>query len=167
MGFEAGQAGIEIIGSLKTRLVVGKHAILDTTSTVQLTGRLPATGRQGIAPPEDPETFSAPFVVSVPADTPLGTAFIYDWGKGLQELKGRPLGQLVFTRVGEGTADGWFQSLAYRLRTNAPKQTEYQGRTRVLIKLEEHPVKGTFKNLPFGDYEKSMGDLQETLKGLK
>lgn len=103
MGFEAGQAGIKIIGSLKTRLAVGKHAILDTTSAVQLTGRLPATGRQGIAPPEDPETFSAPFAVSASADTPLGA---YDWGKGLQELRGRPLGQLVFTRVGEGTADG-------------------------------------------------------------
>ncbi|AWM34599.1 hypothetical protein DDQ68_18520 [Hymenobacter nivis] len=89
---------------------------------------------------------------------------IHNRGQWLQELRGRPLGQLVFTRVGGGTADGSFQSLVYRLVTNALQQVEYQGRPRALLKLEEHTVKGTFKNLPFGDYEKSMGDLQKALK---
>ena len=162
MNFEAGQVGVQVIGGLKAPLAVGKYAILDTASAVLITGNLPARLREERAKPEDLDSFSAPYIVSVPAEAPLGHTFIYDWGEGLQGLRGRPLGQLVFTRVGNGTADGSFQSLVYRPGTHSV--IEYQGRPRALIKLEEHTVKGTFKNLPFADYEKSMEDLQKALK---
>ena len=164
MGFGAGKVAVQIFGDLKAPLVVGKYAIFDTASTVPITDNLPTKPGKERADPDDLDGFSAPFFVPIPADAPLSALVIHDRGQGLQELRGRPLGQLVFTRVGNGTADGSFQALVYRLITNALQQVEYQGRPRALLKLEEHTVKGIFKNLPFGDYEKSMGDLRKVLK---
>lgn len=162
ISFEAGKVAVEITGGPKAPLVVGKYAIRDTASAVLLTGNLPAKLRKERAEPDFLDSFSAPYIVSVSENTPLGYTFIYDWGKGLQGLRGRLLGQLVFTRVGNGTADGLFQSLVYRPGKHSI--IEYQGRPRALIRLEEHTVKGTFRNLPFGNYEQSMEDLQKALK---
>ena len=162
MGFEAGSASIQIFGSLKAPLAVGKYVIRDTASAVMMTGSLPARLRKAPAKPDDLDSFSAPYGVSVPADAPLGQTLIYDWGEGIQGLRGRPLGQFAFTRVGNGTADGAFQSRVYRLDTHSI--IEYRGRPWALVKLEEHTVKGTFRNPPFGNLEQSMDDLQKALK---
>lgn len=167
MGFEAGPVKVQVIGGPKAPLVVGKYAIRDTASAVLLTGNLPTESGKEKGQQEGLDGFSAPFFISVPAGTPLGTFIIYDWGQGLQELRGRPLGQLVFTRLGDGTADGSFQSLVYRFVTRESQPIEYQGRPRVLFKLKEHTVKGTFKNMPVADYEQAMGDLQKALEAAK
>jgi|GEM_PF-2767360 len=156
-GFTSAQATVEIIGSAKAPLVVGTYPVLDIAGTaVSITAELPpryAPERKA----DDPTGYFS--MLGLKKGEPV--AQVHDWGKGIQELQGRQLGQVVFTRVSPTTADGSFKSYVY---SKSFSQTEYQGQPRVLVRHKGHLLEGTFKNLPYGDVGKSLGDLQKALK---
>jgi hypothetical protein len=157
-GFTGPQAHVEIFGpgAPNVRITVGKYPIFDTNSPVVLTAGLPPRFN---AEREDPALTG--YFSDLGADESHGASFVHDWGEGLQKLRGRKLGEVVFTRVSDNTADGSFQSYVY---SNSFSHVEYEGRLQVLVRHKGHLLKGTFKNLPYGDIGKAMDDLQEALK---
>lgn len=157
-GFTGPQAHVEIVGpgAPNVQIAVGKYPIFDTNSPIVITAGLPP---RFDAEREDPALTG--YFSHLGDDENHGASSVHDWGEGLQKLRGRKLGEVVFTRVSDNTADGSFQSYVY---SNSFSHVEYEGRLQVLVRHKGHLLKGTFKNLPYGDVGKAMDDLQEALK---
>lgn len=159
LGLETAKAYVTIMSNARAPLAVGTYAIRDTVgSAVSATASLPARFAQEEA------AMKAGYITKLGYKAGHPLAFIYDWGKGIQELHGRQLGQIAFTRVADATADGSFQFTVYGIAESHPM--EYQGSTRVFQRLKGHEVQGTFKNVPYGNPQKAIDDLQKALKTL-
>lgn len=159
LGIESEQTQLTITGTPSAPLAVGKYDFLDIMeSGVLVTAGLPPRFDKEL---ENRQTgFHSR--IGYKEGSPL--AGVYDWGAGLQELQGRKLGQMVFTRVSNGTADGSFQSYVYGVLSS--KTIPYKGRERVFQKLQGHQLRGTFKNLPINNVAKAMNDLKKLTDAL-
>jgi len=159
LGMETAKAYVTVLGGPKAPLAVGTYAIRDTAgSVVSATSSLPAR----FAKEEEATQGGYLTTLGMKAGSPI--AGLVDLGKGPEELHGRQLGQISFTRVADGSADGSFEFTVYGM--TGTSEVTYQGRQRPLHTLKGHQVKGSFKNVPFGDPGKAVEDLQEALKAL-
>lgn len=132
-------------------LAVGKFPILDWFDGIQVQATLPA--RFNGESREGRRTYSS--FMGIEESSPTDFFHVYDWGAGVQRLRGREVGQVVFTRLSNGTADGSFQSAVY-IQVGDVKPTKYQGQDRILHSLKEHQLKGAFKNVPVFDIQKGL-----------
>jgi len=160
---EAAQTHVGIFSLGSTPLSVGECDVIDTASSagVMITSRLPPRFNQELKDSGDGfHTFLVDFKKN-------RTFMLYDWGAGPQALNGRKLGQMVFTRVSNGTADGSFQCYVYGVLPSEPKIIEWKGELRPRMKLRGHELRGTFKDLPIKDLAKTMNGLRAISEATK
>ena len=92
---------VGIVQTDKSPLIVGKVAILDgNSSPAYAAATLPS--RFNKEAPEGHRDY-----ISFVGLTESGADYlnVYDWGAGIRRLTDREVGQVVFTRIGNGTAD--------------------------------------------------------------
>lgn len=148
LAFGSEQLEVSAINHGKQPLAVGRFPILDWDHPgVQvIAGRLPARfngeGQGGRG------TYSS--FMGIEESNRSNPFHVYDWGAGVQPLRGREVGQVVFTRLSDGTADGTFQCAIY-IESGPVKSVAYQGQSRVLHPEKEHLLKGTFKGITVFD----------------
>lgn len=151
VNFVSDSLDLSLMGTDESPFIIGKFAILDgIPSPVSATATLPPRFRK-----ESPEGGQYLSCVGLIQDRTSPIVYVYDWGAGIQRLTGREVGRVVFTRIGNGTVDGSFQSAVY-LEPFDPKVIKYQGEDRFLQQTKEHLLKGTFKDVPVIDAQKAL-----------